>query len=304
MYELIGIPSTDILATRLATTQHTTVAFLRRLLRRLPENAVFSHLSACALLGIPLPRRHRLGNAVHVTVADPNARRQYLSGVIWHVWPSITMLPIVTDVSGIPCLRPEALLAQMATYLEFEDLAIFGDSLLCRNDDLKRSSIEDLRTFATISGPFRGKRRFRRVLPILREGTDSPMESELRFSTMRYGLPGPNVNILVEAGGQENHADMGYPEHNILVEYDGRHHLTDTQQWEADWEKRNRWTAAGWSTFVATAATLRDETRLLAFMKNIEHAFQRQGIDIRVQEKPSSLWDACDMRRTNQSFRL
>ncbi|WP_126030097.1 hypothetical protein [Bifidobacterium callimiconis] len=304
MYELTGIPSTDLLASRLAATQQTTISRLQPLLPKLPGTAVFSHTTACALLGITPPKHHKLADGVHVTVADPTDRRPYLAGVIWHTWPLITMLPIVTEVSGIPCLRPEALLAQMAAHLDFEGLAIFGDSLLCRNDDLKRSSIKELRNFAAAGGAFRGKRRFKRVLPVLREDTDSPMESALRISTIQYGLPGPDVNFPIETNDRMNHADMGYPDYKIILEYDGRHHLANERQWEADWEKRNRWTAAGWHTFVATAATLRSEDAMLAFMKNIGITFQRQGVDIQVREKPLSLWDACDMRRTNQSFRL
>lgn len=296
MYELTGIPSTDLLASRLAATQQTTISRLQPLLPRLPGTAVFSHTTAYRILGIPLPERYDLrDNTIHVSTPDPRHRRHRITGVSWHIWPLLSEPDSFVDIYNVPCISPAHALAQMSMHTEFGQLVVSGDTLLCRNSNLRRAEMTDFRQL--LHSRFKGSCRFSRMLPLLREGTDSPKETELRLHAMRFGLPCPEVNFPVNTRGHVNHADMGYPDFKVILEYDGLHHFTSREQWERDWEKRNRWIAAGWSVFVATAATLASEDALIRYFRDVERALHANGAEMYVTEPPMSVWELSDRRR-------
>lgn len=77
-------------------------------------------------------------------------------------------------------------------------------------------------------------------------------------------------------------ADMAWPEYRIAVEYDGDYHRTDKAQWGRDQEKRSRPLGRGWMVFVATAASIQDESAAAEFTFAVARVLKLKGARVRV----------------------
>ncbi len=99
-----------------------------------------------------------------------------------------------------------------------------------------------------------GERPFTAAL--VRHGVDSPMESRLRLLIVLAGLPEPEVGRTVydTDGGWLARPDLSYPDLKIAIEYDGRNHLLDSNQWRRDIRRRENLEREGWLVRVITAA--------------------------------------------------
>jgi very-short-patch-repair endonuclease len=103
-----------------------------------------------------------------------------------------------------------------------------------------------------------GVQRARRVAPLLRGGSASPQESELRWRLVRAGLPEPelNVDITDEHGRWLARGDLVYRRWKVLVEYDGWQHERSARQRQWDHLRREQLEGAGWRVIVVTAADM------------------------------------------------
>lgn len=72
-----------------------------------------------------------------------------------------------------------------------------------------------------------GVKHCREALPQLRSPVDSPPETMLRLAIISRGLPEPRVNCPVPVRGGVLHADLGYPDLKIAIEYEGAYHFDD-----------------------------------------------------------------------------
>jgi very-short-patch-repair endonuclease len=200
----------------------------------------FSHSTAAALVGAPLPRTR--DTRVHVTTfgGENRFRRQ---GVIGH---RATDVPIAMHL-GIPIVEPAHAWVQLATILTHDDLVAVGDYLV--TPDRHRgapaiASIDALR--AAIPERARGAGRARRALADVRVGPESRMETLLRLLLVRSGLPEPLVNPELPIGDVVLHPDLLYPQWRIALEYEGDLHRTDPVQWRRDIWRRELFEEAGW----------------------------------------------------------
>ena len=68
------------------------------------------------------------------------------------------------------------------------------------------------------------------------------------------GLPEPRVNLIVRAadGSWVRRFDLWYEGQKLLVEYDGRQHAEDAEQWEHDIERREDLDRRGLRLIVVT----------------------------------------------------
>jgi hypothetical protein len=123
------------------------------------------------------------------------------------------------------------------------DLVIAGDSLVKAND-------LDPQEFIAAAKAFEGRnaKRARRAAALIRAGVDSPMETRIRLLIVLAGLPEPQVNFILRiAGGRWRwRFDLCYPEYKLIIEYDGRHHAFDSDQWIHDLERREWLDQDGW----------------------------------------------------------
>lgn len=209
----------------------------RALCPLLPDHAMFSHSTAAALHGLPVPTRTL--DRLHVSAPRP-ARAMRRTGVVGH------QLDVVRPVrhDDLPVAEPVESWVELASMLEVDDLVIVGDALLRRVRPV--SDLSALQEAVDAASGRPGIRRLRQALPLVRPRTDSPMETVLRLAIVRAGLPEPNVNHVIHAAERSHHADLAYPTARIAIEYDGEQHRTDDRQYRVDIDRLSSIQDAGW----------------------------------------------------------
>lgn len=154
---------------------------------------------------------------------------------------------------GITCTTPEFTWFMFSRFLELEDLVILGDATMRRKTLHETLTLDDffelivrIEHYAHRNGirPPKGIDHCRKALELMEEHTDSVMESALRLTLERHGLPRPAVNLPVQLpDGSLIYLDLAFPDAMVAVEYDGEHHRA---QWEQDSLRRFRIEEAGW----------------------------------------------------------
>lgn len=212
----------------------------------LPADAVVSHTTALALLGVESAPQAPLHFSTNT------AFRRWHEGIVLHRrrWP---LHPDVID--DIPVVGPDRALVDSATLLGHRDLVRAGDALVRHGHTIP----EKLRRYADerhLDGVVRARRAVRDV----RGGVDSVAETDVRLLIRFARLPEPEVNgwIINDAGIAIARGDLVYRRYKVIVEYDGWHHERDALQRQKDHLRRERLEAAGWTVIVVTAADLKD----------------------------------------------
>lgn len=195
-----------------------------------PPTAFASHVSAARVYGVPLPS----GLAVeHVSVLAAADRRRR-AGVMTHVAAPTT--PVVT-FRGLRLSSPERLMVELAGHLNLVDLVVVGDALARRG----LTTPEKVVAYAVGT-------KAERAAGLVRAEVDSPMETRLRLLIVLAGLPEPTVNHVVRWGdGRTRYRfDLAYRDVRVVVEYDGRQHRADLDQWDRDVERAEWVDDDGW----------------------------------------------------------
>lgn len=207
-----------------------------------PPDAVASHFSAARLLGLPVPE-HLFE---HVTVFRHEDRR-------WRpeVKPHVTTRPRkIRIVRGIRCTDPVTTFLQLAGCLPLVDLVVLGDAIVKR---YKVPPSRLMRACRDSTDYYAGAAL--RAARYIRRGVDSPMESRARMLLVLAGLPEPTVDVreMNEDGTWRRRYDLCYPEFKIVIEYDGRQHAEDLEQWNGDLERREELDEEGFRVLIVTA---------------------------------------------------
>ncbi|MFI6298232.1 DUF559 domain-containing protein [Nonomuraea sp. NPDC050790] len=85
------------------------------------------------------------------------------------------------------------------------------------------------------------------TLDMADSGAASPRESRLRVAFMEAGLPRPATQIHVPLpGARHAYLDMGWPDHHLAVEYDGREHHSSPADRTRDATRRASLKSVGW----------------------------------------------------------
>ncbi len=104
---------------------------------------------------------------------------------------------------------------------------------------------------------------------LLRFPVDSPPETLLRLEIVKRGFDEPVVDCPIPVAGRTLHADLGYPELKIAIEYEGAYHFDDGPEqarWDAErWEDMRD---AGWRVLRVQASTMRDLRRFFERLRN------------------------------------
>lgn len=121
---------------------------------------------------------------------------------------------------------------------------------------------------------WRGTLRAAQLLELVTGRADSPPESWLRLLVVEAGFPPPVMQYeLCDLDGRVRYVlDQSWPKLRIALEYDGyeAHEYRELQDSRRDEDLRRR----GWITIRATAADLRDPSRLL---RELDKAFRARG---------------------------
>lgn len=218
----------------------------------LPPDALFCHATALALLGADLPHGLDVAGDLHVQVGPGRSlpRRQGLAG---HR-RATSQVPHIRMPLEVRVVLPETAWLQLATAVTPRELVVAADALMRRQGPLCRP--EHLaRAVAALPAGARGVRRLRDALVRARPGTDSCMETRLRWTLTDAGLPCPAVNALVrDADGRVvAMPDLSYAEERVAVEYDGDVHRTDRRTWQRDRTRRADLESLGWRVVSCTA---------------------------------------------------
>lgn len=208
-----------------------------------PGEAYVSHLSAALVRQLPVPR----SPVTHVTVTG-KSRRTRIEGIACHV---AARLPgEVVEVVGVRISAPWVMFVELASLLSLVDLVVVGDAMV----RLRLTTAEELARHCSQSTD-RHARAAGRAAAYVRDRVDSPMETRLRMLIVLAGLPEPEVNLAIrdQYGRELARLDLSYPALKLVVEYDGRQHAEDTEQWGRDLARREWLDDDEWKILVVTS---------------------------------------------------
>lgn len=241
-----GMSSVDLDLTRVRD-------LARAYLPMMEAGQVFSHTTALALHGAPLPR---LPLELHISVRFPRTppRRPEVRG------HSIAEVPAIM-IDGMPVSTMLAAWLQSAALLGREDLVAVGDHLAFRDPTLAEALTLAAEAWRGRPGAARAQWAASRV----RLDVRSRPETLLRLLLVRSRLPEPVVAHPVSVGGGIIlHPDLAYPERKLALEYEGDGHRS-RREWENDIERRELLAEVDWRTIQITSAHLfRDPGALVA----------------------------------------
>jgi len=233
----------------------------------------FSHTTAAALLGAPMPGFAERDVRLHVTTVGGGDRIRR-SGVVGHTADVLA----ITTLGSLPIVDPAHLFAQLATVIRHDDLVASGDYLVTPRRRGSRlmpalTSLDAIR--AAIPERGRGAAAARRALGDVRVGAESPMETRLRLLLVRSGLPEPQLNPAVPIGDDVLHPDLMYPQWGVVLEYEGDHHRTDAWQWRNDIWRREAFESAGLRVIRVHRDDIQAEPE--AFLARLCHILAQRG---------------------------
>lgn len=244
MYESSIPYRTDISLKSLTAERDATMQACLALTRRTRRPLIFSYLTSLRLHRIETPQSLLDPTSLHVCVGAQESR-SHIAGVTFHLWTP--PIPYITVSRRVRFTQPVTAWFQMAQFTTDEELIILGDSLMRSTMTLKQTTVREISDQLALMPAFRGKERCRRVLPLLRENTDSPMETRLRLVLVRSGLPCPSVNVEIpDDQDRPMRVDMAYEDYHLALEYDGSQHFESTQH-SRDIMKGVRMLRSGWT---------------------------------------------------------
>ena len=209
---------------------------------RLREGQFFSHETALALIGAPLPAYPHVPG-IHVSTHRPR-REPRVTGIHGHRLQ--TREPAVLRTAhGWPVENPVRAWRQCASLWQIDDLVAAADFLVTEGEP--PVDPDELYEEITRMGDT-SARVLTRSLALSRFGPRSASETRLRLLLVRRGLPEPEISwVLRDAGGAfVAELDLAYPAWNVGVEYDGRVHAEDMRQFARDADRWDAIRACGW----------------------------------------------------------
>lgn len=207
-----------------------------------PSGAFASHVSAARVYDVPVPHF----SDEHVSVFSEKDRRRRTE-IQSHVAPPSTA---VGRYRGIRVSMPSTMFIELASMLSLVDLVIVGDALVRRRAFTPAELVSACRESSD-----RHAAAALRAAEMVRDGVDSPMETRLRLLIVLAGLPEPTVDFRVHDsfGKVIRRFDLSYPDLRLIVEYDGRQHADDPEQYESDIYRREDLDRWKWRSVVVTA---------------------------------------------------
>ena len=221
----------------------TALLRAKAVLRLVPNGSYISHHTAAELWGAAPPS----DAATHVTL--PSAcGRLVRQGVRSHYRKH----PAQTTIrKGVRISTPEQTFLDLAAVgVGLVDLTVVADGFVKAG----HTSPERL-SDATAHWDGRGCRVARRAASLAREGVDSPQESRLRLLLVLAGLPEPRVNLIIRGrdGSWRRRYDLVYEQFRLIIEFDGRQHAEDAQQWLSDIFRREELDQMRWRLVIVTS---------------------------------------------------
>ena len=106
------------------------------------------------------------------------------------------------------------------------------------------------------------------------------MESRLRMLLVLAGLPEPTVNYAVRdaQGRVRRRLDLCYLAAKVIVEYDGRQHAENEDQWAGDIDRREELDGDQWRLIVVISRGIYREP--LRTLQRVRSALTERGVRV------------------------
>ncbi len=215
----------------------------------MPVDRAFSHLTAAALLGLPLPSGLEvvaLEGPVHVIAptSDGQTRRVGCRG---HRGLESRRTQTVHGVSVVSAEDTWCDLGELGPVLTVDDLVVVGDAVVAGVTSGTADAQWALRRAVEARVRPRGKRRLLEALDLVRPGVRSPMETRGRLMFLRAGFPEPEVNASItdRHGEWLAEGDLVWREQRVVGEYQGAHHASRRRR-SLDASRRGGLEEEGW----------------------------------------------------------
>lgn len=233
---------------RSATMPYTVEERARALAPRLRADQVFSHVTAAAILGIPLPRRIERDHRLHVTTLGVDQALR-VRGAVGHRAKYGTVRMTVSR--GVPISAPAETFVALGTMLTLDELIVAGDALVGSTGWV---TFEELAAAVRRRRGIRGIVKLRRAIAEIRTCSRSPGETRTRLALVRRGLPEPRLNHDVVVQGQwVACVDLAYPDARVAIEYESDLHRTDPETFRKDLTRGERLKDVDWWLVRATS---------------------------------------------------
>lgn len=226
----------------------------------------FSHTTAAAIWGAPLPQSVQSLGSVHVSTVGDGVRMRRPDVIAHRI-----RRPTVGEHRGRRVSSPAQMWFECASVVDRDGLVAIGDHLvgmpgLATPDDL-RASIRPGTRFALAA---------RRALDLVRAGAESPQETWLRLAVVDAGFPEPELNVDVHDGAGRflGRVDMAWSEYGIALEYDGDHHR-ERDTFRHDQRRDNGFVVNDWLVIHATAS---DAHRPSVLFERLRQAFEVRAV--------------------------
>lgn len=220
----------------------------RAVLPRLRRDQVFSHTTAAAMLGIPLPRRLEHDRRVHVTTIGTDQALR-VRGTVGHRSRAGRLRVVYSGTAALT--SPADTFVTLARMLTRDELIVVGDALV---GWLGWCDVSELQSAIRRHRGARGIRKARAALAEVRDGSRSPGETRLRLALTRRGLPEPERNHDVVVDGRwVACVDLAYPEARLAIEYESDLHRTDPRAFRKDLTRGEHLKDVDWWLVRATA---------------------------------------------------
>lgn len=225
-------------------------------LPRMRAGNAFSHVTAAALWGVPLPETTS-HTAVHVSCPFPG-RAPSGRGVVGHRWRLDGS--DVGMIGALPVTSPSITWVQLSASMSWTELVVTADYFVTGrpfDNILPLASLDDLRGAHRAAGDSRGAVARRRALEFASDGPFSRPESQVGILFRLGGLPQPLVNSAVHdsRGSFLALPDAIWEEYRVAFEYEGDHHRRQGQ-FRRDVQRVERLVDHGWIVVRATARDL------------------------------------------------
>jgi len=220
--------------------------------------------TALQALAVALPTEAEDWNVIHIMVSQA-AERPQRGGIVAHCGLSGRHQQVTAD--GLPVLHPVDHWLQLRG-LSDDAMVEIGDGFLRRRHPLLSLNKMQERLAELAGTP--GAKQARRVMKLIRPGTDSIYETKTRLILFHHGLGTPDVNppIWCPTVGITYHVDMGYLNAKLAIEYDGLVHVGTQSQMDFDAIRRRHLQDAGWLIITVTASQLRHPAEFIRSIEN------------------------------------
>ncbi|QCV87346.1 hypothetical protein FEZ32_02295 [Acidipropionibacterium jensenii] len=178
------------------------------------DDWVLSHVSAAALLGLPMTKDEQTTVWVTKPPGDNSRHRKP-----WLVTRTCRITPQeICDVRGVRVTSPERTAVDMAREFGFVTGVMIADAVLGRG-----GSAQHLQELTDRAFRRPGNRAARRVAEFADPAPESPGESLMRAMLEVQGCPRPVLQFIIRTpdGQFVARTDFGWPEFGVIGEYDG-----------------------------------------------------------------------------------